>query len=533
MDLSNNQISGGIPSEVGRLTKLQELDLSSNNLSGSIPDELGNCNQLILLKVSSNSLNGTIPFQIGNLAQLQMLLDLSNNMLMGSIPSQLGKLNYLETLNLSHNKLQGTIPSSFDGMLSLISVDLSFNNLTGPLPNSPAFLNASAASFIGNFDLCGGLSLQPCKPPLEAKNQKKSEKLLAIIIPVVAVLILIFLVIGACRVWAKTMEREDKRGILAETYHGNDLFSIWNYDGRLAYEDIVKATRNFSDEYVVGTGAHGTVYRVELPTGQIVAVKKFNQTGDDVLKDLGFRNEIKALTEVRHKNIVKLYGFCKHPQRSFLVYEYIERGSLANILSNNEEAETLGWAKRVNIITGVADALSYMHHDHSFPIVHRDISSKNILLYPDFSACVSDFGTAKLLNPDSSNWTSLMGTHGYMAPELAYTMRVTEKCDVYGFGVLTLEVLMGRHPGEQLSSLAILTQQELDVKILDMLDQRIPAPQDQEAEIVAVVVKLAVMCIHMNPESRPTMLDVSRRLSTPSIKHYLLRAFPDNHSKTT
>ncbi|XP_031478360.1 MDIS1-interacting receptor like kinase 2-like [Nymphaea colorata] len=531
MDLSNNQISGGIPFEIGRLTKLQELDLSSNNLQGPIPEELGNCDELILLKVSNNSLSGTIPFQIGNLAQLQILLDLSNNMLMGSIPAQLGKLNYLERLNLSHNKLVGTIPSSLAGMLSLTSVDLSFNNLTGPLPNNPAFLNASAESFIGNLDLCGGLALQPCKPPSVGKSHMKSQKFLSIIIPVVAVLILIFLLIGIYKVWQKAMQRHDKRSILAETNHGKDLFSIWNYDGKLAYEDIVSATENFSDEYVIGRGAHGSVYRVELPTDQIVAVKKFNRTGSDVLTDMDFRNEIKALTEVRHRNIVKLYGFCKHPQCSFLVYEYIERGSLASILSSNKEAESLDWAKRVNIITGVADALSYMHHDHSVPVIHRDISSKNILLYPDFSACISDFGTARLLNPDSSNWTGLAGTHGYMAPELAYTMRVTEKCDVYSFGVVALEILMGRHPGELLSSLVILTRQELDVKLRDMLDQRIAAPGDQqEAEMVAAVAKLAVMCIDMKPESRPTMRSVSLHLSSPSRKHYLFKALQENHS---
>ncbi|XP_031504099.2 MDIS1-interacting receptor like kinase 2-like [Nymphaea colorata] len=526
MDLSNNQISGGIPFEIGRLTKLQELDLSSNNIQGPIPEELGNCDELILLKMSNNSLSGTIPFQIGNLAQLQILLDLSNNMLLGSIPSQLGKLNRLERLRLSHNKLVGTIPSSLVGMSSLTSVDLSFNNLTGPLPNNPAFLNASTESFIGNLNLCGGHALQLCKPPSEVKSQK----MMSIIIPVVAVLILIFLVIGIYKVWPKAMQRQDKRSILAETNHGKDLFSIWNYDGKLAYEDIVSATDNFSDEYVIGRGAHGSVYRVELPTGQIVAVKKFNQTGSDMLTDLGFRNEIKALTEVRHRNIVKLYGFCKHPQCSFLVYEYIERGSLASILSSNEASERLDWPKRVNIITGVADALSYMHHDHSVPVIHRDISSKNILLYPDFDACISDFGTAKLLNPDSSNWTGLAGTHGYMAPELAYTMRVTEKCDVYSFGVVALEILMGRHPGELLSSLVILTRQELDVKLRDMLDQRIPAPGDQEAEMVAAVAKLAVMCIGMKPESRPTMRSVSLHLSSPSRKHYLFKALQDNHS---
>ncbi|CAN6457715.1 unnamed protein product [Victoria cruziana] len=522
--LSNNYISGAIPSEIGRLGELIELDLSSNKVDGPIPGELGNSGGLILLKLSNNSLNGTIPVQMGNLAQLQILLDLSHNMLTGSIPSQLGKLKNLEKLNLSHNKLIGTIPSSLDGMISLISVDLSFNNLTGPLPNNHAFLNASADSFIGNPDLCGGASLQPCEPPKEGTSQKKSRILAAIITPIALVPILLFLVIGSRRVCQNaTQRRQGKRSFVIETYHRDDLFSIWNYDGKLAYEDIVSATRNFSDEYVVGRGAHGCVYRAELPTGQTVAVKKFDGTNHDLSTDLGPRNEIRILTEVRHRNIVKLYGFCKHPQCSFLVYEYVERGSLAKVLNSNEEAEGLDWERRMNIIEGVAAALSYMHHDHSIPIIHRDISSKNILLYPGFDACVSDFGTARLLNPGSSNWTGIVGTHGYMAPELAYTMRVTEKCDVYSFGVLAFEVLMGRHPKELLSSLVVLTEQELRAKLWDMLDKRIPAPREQEAEKVAVAAKLALMCISMNPDSRPTMGALSLHLSSSSGKRLLVQ----------
>ena len=122
------------------------------------------------------------------------------------------------------------------------------------------------------------------------------------------------------------------------------------------------------------------------------------------------------MIEIRHRNIVKLHGFCSHSQHSFLIYEYLERGSLATILSNDGEAKELDWNKRLNIIKSVAHALSYMHHDCSPPIVHRDISSKNILLASEYVAHVSDFGTAKLLNQDSSKWTSLAGTYGYVAP---------------------------------------------------------------------------------------------------------------------
>ncbi|KAH7857947.1 hypothetical protein Vadar_018199 [Vaccinium darrowii] len=166
-----------------------------------------------------------------------------------------------------------------------------------------------------------------------------------------------------------------------------------------------------------------------------------------------FENEIATLTEIRHRNIVKLHGFCHHEKHTFLVCEYMEKGSLKDVLSREREAMELDWRKRVNVIKGVAHALSYLHHNCVPPIIHRDISSKNVLLNSEMEARVSDFGTARFLKPDSSNWTAVAGTYGYIAPELSYTMVVTEKCDVFSFGVLTLEILMGSHPAELISNL--------------------------------------------------------------------------------
>ena len=129
-----------------------------------------------------------------------------------------------------------------------------------------------------------------------------------------------------------------------------------------------------------------------------------------------FKSEIQALTYIRHRNIVKFYGFCSHSKTSFLVYEFIEKRSLKNILRNMEEAMNFEWILRVNVVKGVAEALSYMHHDCSPPVIHRDILSNNVLIDSDYEAHVSDFGTTRLLKPNSSNWTSLTGPFGYIAP---------------------------------------------------------------------------------------------------------------------
>jgi serine/threonine protein kinase len=195
-----------------------------------------------------------------------------------------------------------------------------------------------------------------------------------------------------------------------------DVLSVWNFDGKLAFEDIIRATENFSERYVVGSGGCGTVYKVQLQGGRLVAVKKLHETGEDVTEEERFMSEIDVLTRIRHRSIVKLYGFCSHPRYRFFVYDYIDRGSLHASLENVEIAKELNWERRVAIARDVAQALYYLHHECTPPIIHRDITSNNILLDTDFKAYVSDFGIARIIRPDSSNWSELAGTYGYIAP---------------------------------------------------------------------------------------------------------------------
>ncbi|PIA31282.1 hypothetical protein AQUCO_05100070v1 [Aquilegia coerulea] len=519
LDLSGNNLDGNLPKEFGRLSSLANLDLSNNNLSGLIPKEIADCSKLLYLNLRNNKFSGSIPSELGNLISLQQVLDLSQNMFNGEIPSQLGMLKYLEYLNLSHNMLSGSIPNSFDDMTGLTSIDVSYNELEGPVPESKVFQDALTQAFEHNKRLCGRIkALGRCESSEMYNNGTNKRTLKIVFLCVGGAMSLMFAIIAVFFLVYK--KKKDIEVQTTEDIINDDLFRIWEFDGRNVYADIIEATEGFDDKHCIGVGGCGSVYKAVLSSGQVVAVKKYHSREDGEQVDLKyFSAEIHALTELRHRNIVKFYGICSHARNSFLIYEYLERGSLANLLSNETEAASLGWNERINIIESVASVLSHMHHGCSPPLIHRDISSKNILLNSEFDAFVADFGIARVLNPNSSNWTTPAGTFGYLAPELAYTMRLTEKCDVYSFGVLGLEVIMGSHPGEFITSLATSssTCEANIIFLVDMLDKRLPQPIPEILKQVVLVANLALACLNITPECRPTMESVFSELSSSRV----------------
>ncbi|XVE69283.1 hypothetical protein DITRI_Ditri09bG0139400 [Diplodiscus trichospermus] len=477
LSLLNNKLTGQIPSFqnctsllrvklegnhlTGNISKAFGLNLTSNHLTGEIPKELG---ALLLsrLLLSNNQLSGKIPPEIGLLSNLKSLSSASNN-LSGPILNR-GECSRLWNLNLSKNKFGESIPFSISYIYGLQSLDLSQNLLTRAIPQ-----------YLGKLHVLETLSL--------------SHNMLNGTIPVSFNDLLGLMVVN--------ISYNQLEGTIPniKAFREASFYALRNNKGLCG-----NATRLMPCVHIASknVGRHGKSTKQLVKWSLSRNFTNLKRTCfSNNLK--AFESEIRALSEIRHRNILQLYGFCLHSKHSFLVYEFVERGSLRKVLSNVEEAERLDWKKRQNVIKGVANALSYMHHDHSQPIVHRDISSNNVLLDLEYEAHVSDFGTSRLLKPNSSKWTSLAGTFGYIAPELVYMMKVDEKCDVYGFGVLKMEILIGMHPCDLLSY------------------QRLSQPVNEVAEEVVSTWKLAFACLNGNPQLRPTMQQVVQALSHQSL----------------
>ncbi|KAF3443489.1 hypothetical protein FNV43_RR13172 [Rhamnella rubrinervis] len=489
----------GNSSSACRATQLHVIDLSSNNLVGTIPKGLKSLVSLFNLNLAENKLNGSVPLEIGMLSNLQNL-NIAVNNVSGSIPRQLigcrkpdtsrnWGLKTLEVFNLSHNAFSGSIPSTFDEMLSLTAVDISSNQLEGPLPDSKVFYQAPIEAYENNKGLCGNvMGLSACP----SSRKHSNDLVILVVVLVLGTLFLAVIVSGIMYVLCIRLPARNNLNRPRDAQNENP-FQIWSFDGKMTYRNIIEATENFHPRHCVGEGGHASVYKAGLQTGQAVAVKRFNTINEGVVADP------------------------KAFETLFLVYGFVEGGSLEKILSDNKEAHMFQWSKRVNLVKNLANALSYMHHDCSPPVVHRDISSKNILVDLEYEGYISDFGTARLLKPNSSNWTSIAGTVGYTAPEFAYTLEVNEKCDVYSFGMVLLEVLMGKHPRDLISVLfsssPSTSSTAHNILLKDVFDQRLISPTKQDAADVVSVAKLAFACLQNNPESRPAMKQVSQYLS--------------------
>ena len=280
-------------------------------------------------------------------------------------------------------------------------------------------------------------------------------------------------------------------------------------------KDLEKATDNFNVNRILGQGGQGTVYKGMLIDGKIVAVKKSKVIDEGKLEE--FINEVVILSQINHRNVVKLLGCCLETEVPLLVYEFIPNGTLSQYLYEQNEEFLATWNIRLQIATEVAGALSYLHLAASTPIYHRDIKTTNILLDDKYKAKVADFGTSRSIAVDQTHLTTVVqGTFGYLDPEYLQSSQFTEKSDVYSFGVVLVELLTGEKAisstrTKECRSLATYFIHSMEEnKLFDIIDAQVMKDSKQE-EIIAVA-NLAKMCLNINGKKRPTMKEVAMQL---------------------
>ncbi|GLJ27364.1 hypothetical protein SUGI_0537030 [Cryptomeria japonica] len=276
------------------------------------------------------------------------------------------------------------------------------------------------------------------------------------------------------------------------------------------YGTLKSSTKNFHEKNKLGCGGFGTVYKGTLQDGSIVAIKRLERAKQG---DTEFYREVKLITGIQHKNLVRLIGCCAEEHERLLVYEYMSERSLDRFIYGNTN-EFLPWPTRYEIILGVARGLQYLHEDSHIRIVHRDIKASNILLDEKFQPRIADFGLARFFADDGMRSTQFAGTLGYTAPEYAIRGELSEKADIYSFGVLVLEIVSCRKntdltlpSGTQyLPELAWKLYEE--DKILDLVDERMREGGYVKNEVLRVL-EVAFRCIQAPPHLRPAMSQVT------------------------
>ncbi|GLT89064.1 hypothetical protein SLE2022_070660 [Rubroshorea leprosula] len=342
----------------------------------------------------------------------------------------------------------------------------------------------------------------PALPSLP--GPRKNQTLLVVLVTASSALVMIFAIAVSIYLIRKIKDA--------------DRIEAWELDvgpHRFSYQELKKATRGFRDKEILGFGGFGRVYKGILPnTNTEVAVKRISHGSKQGMRE--FVSEIGSIGRLRHRNLVQLLGWCRRRGDLLLVYDFMPNGSLDKRLFD-EPKSVLSWEQRFKVIKDVASGLLYLHEEWEQTVIHRDIKAGNVLLDSELNGRLGDFGLAKLYEHGATpSTTRVVGTLGYLAPELTRTGKPTSSSDVFAFGALLLEVVCGRRPiepkalPEELILLDWVWEMWRSGAVLDMVDRKLNGQFD-ELEAV-VVVKLGLMCSNNAPEARPTMRQVVRYL---------------------
>ncbi|KAE8036882.1 hypothetical protein FH972_009515 [Carpinus fangiana] len=543
----SQRLTGFLSPAIGRLSELKELSVPNNQLVDQVPSQIVDCRKLEILNLQGNQFSGEIPSELSSLIRLRVL-DLASNRFSGD----LGFLKYfpnLENLSLADNRFTGKIPPSIRSFRNLRFFNFSGNQfLEGSAPLMDR-LSYSASDVPKRYILAENATGRnntsanrtansvapapsPVPPPHKHKNSKRKLAgwILGFLAGALAGAIsgLIFSLLFKL-IWAvvKRGGKESGPSIFSPLIKKAEDLAFLENDDQMAALPII------------GQGGCGMVYKAELPgsNGKMIAIKKIVQPPKDAAelteedskvlnkKMRQIRSEINTVGQIRHRNLLPLLAHLSRPDCHYLVYEFMKNGSLQDLLNEVSEGnKEFDWFARLKVAIGVAAGLEYLHMNHTPRIIHRDLKPGNILLDDDMEARIADFGLAKAM-PDAHTHIStsnVAGTVGYIAPEYHQTLKFTDKCDIYSFGVMLGVLVIGKLPSDN------FFQETNEMSLVKWMRNVMTSENPRQAidlkllgngfeEQMLLVLKIACFCTLEDPKQRPNSKDVRCMLS--QIKH--------------
>ncbi|XP_042499176.1 probable inactive receptor kinase At5g67200 [Macadamia integrifolia] len=532
------------PNTLSRLDQLRVLSLQNNSLSGPIPD-LSNLTNIRTLFLDHNSFSGSFPPSILSLHRLRTL-DLSFNNLTGAIPPDLTSLDRLYYLRLDNNRFYGSVPPLNQSSLQIFNV--SSNNLTGGIPVTVT-LSRFHNSFSANPGLCGEIVHQECRPHLPFFGPSalgppptavgQNEQVQGLVLPppsrgehkrttvVVGFSIAILVLVGSLICFVAAVRKRSKQRVSTPTIASDaaataDAAAVMRVEEENELEAKVNKMREMqvgksgclvfcagephsytleqlmrASAEMLGRGTIGTTYKAMLDNQLIVSVKRLDSAKTAITSLETFEQHMESVGGLRHPNLVPLRAYFQAKEERLLIHDYQPNGSLFSLIhgSRSTRAKPLHWTSCLKIAEDVAQGLAYIHQ--ASRLVHGNLKSSNVLLGPDFEACLTDYCLAVLGDDD-------VDSTGYRAPETRKSTRgATPKSDVYAFGVLLLELLTGKPPSQHPS----LMPTELQIWVASTRDE-----DGEEENRLAMLTELAATCILTSPEQRPTMWQVLKMI---------------------
>ncbi|KAI3827548.1 hypothetical protein L1987_01625 [Smallanthus sonchifolius] len=495
LDLSENEISGGFFTSLSRTRNLKHLNLAKNRFLEQRLINISSLHSLEYLNLSNTNLIGGITDKISSLTHLKTL-DLSSNHLTGEIP--LLSLKTLQKLDLSFNNLVGEIPISLLKKLPWMErFNFSYNNLT--LCDSEFTPETFKSAFIGSSYSCP-IAANPNLLKRRAHSHRGLELAFALVISIIFVLMVLLCYVFGCRkktqMWAVKQDSYKEEQVISGPFSFQTDSTTWVADVKVAtlvpvvifekpllnftFSDLLSATSNFDRGTLLAEGRFGPVYRGFLPGGIHVAVKVL--VHGSTMTDQEAARELEHLGRIKHPNLVPLMGYCLAGEQRIAIYDYMENGNLHSLLhdlplgvqttedwssdtwevneSNNNGIQNVGsegllttWRFRHKVALGTARALAFLHHGCSPPIIHRDVKASSVYLDYNLEPRLSDFGLSKIFGNDLEDEMA-RGSRGYVPPEFlnqdgsSSSRVITPKSDVFGFGVILLELITGKKPVE-------------------------------------------------------------------------------------